>query len=363
MPESIIEVKNISKTYHVSKREEGLKGAIKGLFVNNKVDVKAVNNVSFTINRGEIIGMLGPNGAGKSTMIKMMTGVLEPDKKRGAGPEELSSEILVNGRIPYKNRTVNAQNIGVVFGQRSQLWWSLPLIESFKLLKDIYRISDKDYNDMLALYESLVDIKELYSKPVRQMSLGQRTLSDILAAFLHNPPVVFLDEPTIGLDVSMKAKIRNLIKALNKEKNTTVILTTHDMGDVDALCERIIIIDKGTLLYDNDIEHLRSFFGAYRTLMIKTDKHPEDVSEEEKKSQLEKIEQCVRNQFADKEFTFSEEEGWYSILLDESQIHLMKVLSFLQEQMKIYDVKLEEISTESVIRKIYEDAENLRKQK
>ena len=236
------------------------------------------------------------------------------------------------------------------------------MIESFKLLKDIYNISDKDYKDMLALYESLVDIKELYSKPVRQMSLGQRTLSDILAAFLHNPPIVFLDEPTIGLDVSMKAKIRNLIKALNKEKNTTVILTTHDMGDVDALCERIVIIDKGTMLYDNDIEHLRSFFGAYRTLLIKTQKHPEELTDDEKKAELEKVEAIVKEDFADKEFTFSStDEGWCSILIDESQVRLMKVLNHIQEKIKVYDVRLEEISTESVIRKIYEDAENMKK--
>ena len=352
--ENVIELKNVDKEFKVLNRHEGLKGSFQDLFSRDYKIVKAVNGVSMTIKPGEIVGYLGPNGAGKSTTIKMMTGVLQPTR----------GEILVNGRVPYKNRTANAQNIGVVFGQRSQLWWSLPLIESFKLLKDIYNISDKDYKDMLALYESLVDIKELYSKPVRQMSLGQRTLSDILAAFLHNPPIVFLDEPTIGLDVSMKAKIRNLIKALNKEKNTTVILTTHDMGDVDALCERIVIIDKGTMLYDNDIEHLRSFFGAYRTLLIKTKKHPEELTDDEKKAELENVEKIVKEAFSDKEFTFaSTDEGWCSILIDESQVRLMKVLNHIQEKMKVYDVRLEEISTESVIRKIYEDAENMKKAK
>ena len=350
--ENVIELRNVDKEFKVLNRHEGLKGSFQDLFSRDYKIIKAVNDVSMTIKPGEIVGYLGPNGAGKSTTIKMMTGVLQPTR----------GEILVNGRVPYKNRTANAQNIGVVFGQRSQLWWSLPLIESFKLLKDIYNISDKDYKDMLTLYESLVDIKELYSKPVRQMSLGQRTLSDILAAFLHNPPIVFLDEPTIGLDVSMKAKIRNLIKALNKEKNTTVILTTHDMGDVDALCERIVIIDKGTMLYDNDIEHLRSFFGAYRTLLIKTKKHPEELSDDEKKAELDNVEAIVREDFADKDFTFSStDEGWCSILIDESQVRLMKVLNHIQEKIKVYDVRLEEISTESVIRKIYEDAENMKK--
>ncbi|MCR4697033.1 MAG: ATP-binding cassette domain-containing protein [Lachnospiraceae bacterium] len=350
--ENVIELKNVDKEFKVLNRHEGLKGSFQDLFSRDYKIIKAVNDVSMTIKPGEIVGYLGPNGAGKSTTIKMMTGVLQPTR----------GEILVNGKVPYKNRTANAQNIGVVFGQRSQLWWSLPLIESFKLLKDIYNISDKDYKDMLTLYESLVDIKDLYSKPVRQMSLGQRTLSDILAAFLHNPPIVFLDEPTIGLDVSMKAKIRNLIKALNKEKNTTVILTTHDMGDVDALCERIVIIDKGTMLYDNDIEHLRSFFGAYRTLLIKTKKHPEELTDDEKKAELDAVEAIVKEDFADKEFTFSStDEGWCSILIDESQVRLMKVLNHIQEKIKVYDVRLEEISTESVIRKIYEDAENMKK--
>ena len=222
----IIEIKNVTKEFKVLNRREGLKGSIKDLFSRDYKTVRAVDNISMSIQQGEIVGYLGPNGAGKSTTIKMMTGVLEPT----------SGEILVSGNVPYQSRAKNAQEIGVVFGQRSQLWWALPLVESFRLLKDIYQIPDKDYEDMLALYKSLVDIEPLLHKPVRQMSLGQRTLSDILAAFLHNPKIVFLDEPTIGLDVSMKSKIRTLIHALNQQKNTTVILTTHDMGDVMSSC-------------------------------------------------------------------------------------------------------------------------------
>lgn len=350
--ENVIELKNVCKEFKVLNRHEGIKGSIKDLFSRDYKIVKAVSDVSLNIKQGEIVGYLGPNGAGKSTTIKMMTGVLIPT----------SGEILVNGKIPYKNRTVNSRNIGVVFGQRTQLWWALPLIESFKLLKSIYQISDEDYNSMLKLYDSLIDVKELYSKPVRQMSLGQRTLSDILAAFLHNPPVVFLDEPTIGLDVSMKAKIRNLIKALNKEKNTTVILTTHDMGDVDALCERIVIIDKGTILYDNDIQHLKSFFGTYRTMRLKLLKHPEEAAETEIQALHDGVVALVKEKFPDKTFEFSIEDGWTNILIDEDQIRLMKVLGCIQEQNKIYDVRLDEISTESVIKKIYEDAEKRSKQ-
>ncbi len=342
--DSIIQLKHINKDFKILNRREGLKGSFQDLFSRDYKIVKAVNDVSLDITQGEIVGYLGPNGAGKSTTIKMMTGVLEPT----------SGEILVNGRVPYQNREANANNIGVVFGQRSQLWWSLPLIESFKILKDIYRIPDKDYKDMLELYATMIDLEALYGKPVRQMSLGQRTLSDILAAFLHNPSVVFLDEPTIGLDVSMKAKIRTLISELNSRKNTTVILTTHDMGDVDALCKRIVIIDKGTMLYDNDIEHLRRFFGAYRTLKINLNKRGAVPSDDEKKKQPENVQKVLSKQFKAVDFSIEPDEEWVSILIDESQIPLMKVLSFLQEQMKIYDVRVEEISTESVIKKIYE---------
>ena len=307
--ENAIVMKGIRKEFKVLNRREGLKGSILDLFSGDYKTVVAVNDISIEIPAGQIVGYLGPNGAGKSTTIKMMTGVLEPSR----------GEILVNGCVPYKNRARNAENIGVVFGQRSQLWWSLPLIESFRLLKEIYMIPDAGYKEMLDLYHDLVDIKPLLHKTVRQMSLGQRTLSDILAAFLHDPKIVFLDEPTIGLDVSMKAKIRELIKELNKRKKTTVILTTHDMGDVDALCERIVIIDHGTMIYDNDIEHLKSYFGSYRTLKLRL---PGDI--------------------------------WEETLIDESRTDVMSVIQEYQRKGRILDIKLEEISTEEVIKKIYE---------
>lgn len=307
--EYAIVMKGVAKEFKVLNRREGLKGSILDLFSRDYRTVTAVDDISINIPKGQIVGYLGPNGAGKSTTIKMMTGVLEPSR----------GELIVNGCVPYKNRTRNAENIGVVFGQRSQLWWSLPLIESFKLLKEIYLIPDDEYNEMMELYKSLVDLEPLLHKTVRQMSLGQRTLSDILAAFLHNPQIVFLDEPTIGLDVSMKAKIRELIKELNRRKNTTVILTTHDMGDVDALCERIVIIDHGKMIYDNDMEHLKTYYGSYRTLKLRM---PGDVWEQE--------------------------------VIDESKTDVMSVISDYQKKGKILDIKLEEIATEEVIKKIYE---------
>ena len=328
---SVIEIKNVTKEFKVLNRREGLKGSIQDLFSRDYKIVRAVDNISMQVQQGEIVGYLGPNGAGKSTTIKMMTGVLEPT----------SGEILVSGNVPYENRTRNAQQIGVVFGQRSQLWWALPLIESYRLLKEIYCIPDAEYTHMLELYRSLVDLEPLLHKPVRQMSLGQRTLSDILAAFLHNPKIVFLDEPTIGLDVSMKAKIRTLIQALNQEKHTTVILTTHDMGDVDALCKRVVIIDKGKMLYDNDMEHLKGFFGSYRTLKLRTDG--------------DHAAQAAAMQKMLPELKVSADTEWISVLVDESRAHVIDVLAHLQKQYTIRDMQLQEISTEEIIKKIYEE--------
>ena len=309
MKDYALVMKDVCKDFKVLNRHEGLKGSIRDLFSRDYKTINAVKDVSLNVERGEIIGYLGPNGAGKSTTIKMMTGVLEPT----------SGESTVNGKAPYRNRTENCENIGVVFGQRSQLWWSLPLIESFKLLRDLYMVPQKDYEDMIELYRSLVDIEPILNKPVRQMSLGQRTLSDILAAFLHNPAIVFLDEPTIGLDVSMKDKIRSLILGLNKEKNTTVILTTHDMGDVDALCRRIVIIDHGQKIYDNDIDHLKGYFGSYRTLHMRL-----------------------------------EDDTWEEMLIDESKTDVMEVIMTKQKEKRIKDIRLQEISTEEIIKKIYE---------
>lgn len=326
----IIEINHIVKEFKVLNHHDGLKGTFKDLFSHDYKIVRAVDDITMSIKQGEIVGYLGPNGAGKSTTIKMMTGILKPT----------CGEILVDGNITYYNRTKNAQNIGVVFGQRSQLWWSLPLIESFKLLKSIYQISDSQYSNMLDFYSSLVDITHIINKPIRQMSLGQRILSDILAAFLHDPKIVFLDEPTIGLDVSMKTIIRKLIFALNKEKKTTVILTTHDMSDVEALCERIVIIDKGKIIFDNHIEHLRNYFGSYRTLKIRIDDHTsEQVDYLKKKLPF---------------FSVYVNDGWITILIDESIATVVDVLGKIHGVFYIKDIKLEDISIEEVVKKIYE---------
>lgn len=343
--EPMIQMTGVNKEFKVVNRREGVKGSILDLFSRDYQILRAVNDVTLDIMPGEMVGYLGPNGAGKSTTIKMMTGILEPT----------SGEILVNGRVPYKNRTRNAQDIGVVFGQRTQLWWALPVIESFKILKEIYRIPDQEYKDNLEYYDTLVGAGSLYHKAVREMSLGQRTLCDILAAFLHNPGVVFMDEPTIGLDVSMKGKIRQLVSSLNERKGTTVILTTHDMGDVDALCKRIVIIDKGKMIYDNDIERLQQYFGAYRTVKIQFSRKAEELENEVLEKQAKEVEGWLSEKFPQAGSTaVSVEDKWIQILLNEEEVRMMKVINCIQDNRRIVDMNLQEITTESVIRKIYE---------
>lgn len=332
---NIVEMKGLTKTFKTLNRHEGLKGSIRDLFSRDYKYLNAVDDININIAEGEIVGYLGPNGAGKSTTIKMMTGILEPT----------SGEIVVNGLIPYKNRKLNAQNIGVVFGQRSQLWWSLPVIESFKLLREIYKIDNDVYTSNLSMFDDIVDISKLYMKPVRQMSLGQRTLCDIVASFLHNPKIVFLDEPTIGLDVSMKSKIRDIIQKINDVKGTTIILTTHDIGDIEALCKRAIIIDKGKMVFDNDFEHLKNTFGKYRTLKLSVlgaKKRYDNIT-----SAISEFEGVIVKDL--------ESDDWIELLIDEEKSTLADVLSSCMKILEINDIKIEEIHTEDIIKKIYDE--------
>lgn len=255
----MIEVKNIRKEFISYKKYPGLKGAIKGLFSKEKVKKVAVDDISFTIQDGEIVGYIGANGAGKSTTIKMMTGILSPT----------SGECTVNGVNPNKKRKENAKNIGVVFGQRTQLWWDLPLSESFTILKEIYDVSDEDYKERMEFLNQVLELDTFFDKPVRTLSLGQRMRADLGAALLHNPKVLFLDEPTIGLDVVVKDNIRKAIKEINAKSNTTVILTTHDIGDIEELCDRIIIIDEGRKIYDGTTESLKEKYEMDLTDIVK----------------------------------------------------------------------------------------------
>jgi ABC-2 type transport system ATP-binding protein len=337
---SLIHIQDLSKHFKILNRREGLGGAFRDLFSGNYRTVEAVAGVSFDIEAGEIVGYIGPNGAGKSTTIKMMTGILKPT----------GGVIQVNGLAPYENRIRQAQIMGVVFGQRTQLWWDLPVIESFKILKEIYKVDQTTFDKHMGLFNELVGLNALYSQQVRTLSLGQRMLCDIAASFLHNPQVVFLDEPTIGLDISVKAKIRSLIKTLNSEHNTTIILTTHDLGDVEALCQRIIIIDKGRILYDGDIKRVNALFGAYRTLKLQIDNFTEATLQTLK----DKLTECFG---AGHGITISEtEEFWTDVTIDQARTPLSDVLSFVMKNFQVIDVRIVEISMENVVRKVYDGA-------
>jgi ABC-2 type transport system ATP-binding protein len=258
--------------------------------------------------------------------------------------------IQVNGLVPYDNRIRQAQIMGVVFGQRTQLWWDLPVIESFRILKEIYKVDQKTFDHHMGMFNELVGLKSLYMQQVRTLSLGQRMLCDISASFLHNPRIVFLDEPTIGLDISVKAKIRSLIKTLNRERNTTIILTTHDLGDVEALCQRIIIIDKGKILFDGDIKKVNALFGAYRTLKLQIDNFTESTLEELRHRLLA----CFGTEH---HITIAEtEEFWTDVTIDQARTPLSDVLSFVMNNFAVADVRIVEISMENVVKQVYEGA-------
>ncbi|MBQ3513014.1 MAG: ATP-binding cassette domain-containing protein [Lachnospiraceae bacterium] len=256
--DNIIEVKNIKKYYKIAKRGKGLGATIANLFHRKYEVKKAVNDISFSIKKGEIVGFIGPNGAGKSTTIKMLSGILYPDE----------GEIKINGYIPYKQRKQYVKNIGVVFGQKSQLNWDLPLIESFELMKYIYKIPQEVYDKNLDKFTELLEMKDFIHQPVRQLSLGQRMRGDIVAALLHSPEIVFFDEPTIGLDVVAKEKIRDFVKYMNETEQTTIIFTTHDMQDIEKVCDRLIIIDTGKKIYDGSIAEIKNKYTNSKTIEI-----------------------------------------------------------------------------------------------
>ena len=254
--EYMIDVEGLKKYYKIAKRDKGLLQTMRGLF-NRKYEIrKAVDDINFQIKKGEIVGFIGPNGAGKSTTIKMLSGILYPDE----------GKLGVNGFVPYKQRKQYVKNIGVVFGQKTQLNWDLPLIESFELMKFIYKIPQKKYEENLHKFVKLLDMEDFINQPVRQLSLGQRMRGDIVAALLHSPEVVFFDEPTIGLDVVAKEKIRDFIKYMNKTEQTTIIFTTHDMQDIEKVCDRLIIIDFGKKVYDGSIDEIKTKYAYSKTV-------------------------------------------------------------------------------------------------
>lgn len=333
---NLIHLKHVKKHFKVLNRREGFAGAFLDLFSHNYRYVKAVDGIDLDIAQGEIVGFLGPNGAGKSTAIKMMTGVLSPTE----------GTIEINGMNPFRERIKFVRGIGVVFGQRTQLWWELPVRESFKLLKEIFVIPDDVYHENLKRFEDLVNLKELYGQQVRNLSLGQRMLCDIVASFLHDPSIIFLDEPTIGLDVAIKGQIRNLLRSLNEEKKTTILLTTHDIGDIEALCRRIVMIDQGHIIYDGATTSFNKLFGSYRTLKLQC--------RDNEGERMQQLLPGIQDVFDISSIDMSESESlWYSITVDQEKTSLSEVLSWALNALPVKDVTIQEIHIESVIAKVY----------
>lgn len=243
----MITMENVCKSYKVAKRNAGMKEACKSLFCRQTEEIQALKNVSFTISDGEMVGYIGPNGAGKSSTIKILSGILTPD----------SGNCVVDGLVPWKNRIEHVRRIGVVFGQRSQLWWDIPVIDSFELIREIYSVSNAEYQNNLEELTELLQLKEILKTPTRQLSLGQRMKCELAASLLHSPKILFLDEPTIGLDAVSKLAVRDFIRKINQEHGTTVLLTTHDMQDIAALADRVILIGKGRVLLDGTLEDMK----------------------------------------------------------------------------------------------------------
>jgi ABC-2 type transport system ATP-binding protein len=320
----LISVKNISKVFYINKRQEGMLGAIRSMFHREYIKKGAVQDISFSIAPGEMVGYIGPNGAGKSTTIKMLTGILVPS----------SGEIRVNGIVPYRERQKNARQIGVVFGQRTQLWWDLPTIDSFELLRQVYQIPEQNYRKNMETFTEILGLEDFLYTPVRQLSLGQRMRADIAASLLHDPAILFLDEPTIGLDVVAKDRMRKFIREINKERGVTVILTTHDMSDIEKLCKRMILIDKGKIMYDGELAKIKELFGADRILTIDFEG---DVPFQEKGVQL------IRAEGNRKWLRFNREE-----------ISTAQLLAEIGKKYEIKDLIVQEPEIDYIIRKIYE---------
>lgn len=329
----MIDVKNLTKEFRSYKKEPGFKGAVKGLFSNEAVIKTAVDDISFYIPKGEILGFIGANGAGKSSTIKIMTGILVPTAGR----------CTVDGIIPYENRQKNARNIGVVFGQRTQLWWDLPLSETFTILKEIYDIEDKQFLKRMDFLNEVFGLPDFSSSAVRTLSLGQRMRADLACAMIHNPKVLFLDEPTIGLDVVVKEKIREAVKQINREFGTTVVLTTHDLGDIEELCSRLIIIDKGRMVYDGGIQTVKETYGYMRTLKM-------DIKHAETAGDID-----VAGNFGlslEDAKTWIEENSIF-VRFNREKISIPDIVSYIMPKVQVMDMSIHETDIEEIIKKIY----------
>lgn len=328
---SMIEVNDLVKTYKIIEKQDGLIGYFKNLVKPKYKELIAVNKINFNIEEGELVGYIGENGAGKSTTIKMLTGLLTPT----------SGKVIVNGLVPNEKRIENNKNIGAVFGQKTQLWWDLPVIESFRLIKQMYKISEGDYRKNLKMFTEILDLEDLLEKQVKNLSLGQKMRCEIAATFLHNPKIVYLDEPTIGLDVLVKENIRKFIKDINKEKNTTIILTTHDLKDIEDVCDRIILLDKGNIIYDGEKQKFKDAYGKYVTAEFVMKDKKCTISDTLNLNSVQILEESDNN---------------LKLQFNHDKTTIIKIIDEISKYCNILDIHMKEAELEDILKEIYKGA-------
>ena len=325
----IVEVRDLSKEFRSFRRREGVWGAVQNLFVRDYITVHAVDHISFAIEPGEMVGCIGANGAGKSTTIKMLTGILVPS----------SGQVVANGFVPYRDRRRYTKHIGVVFGQRTQLWWDIAVIESFKLLKEIYEVPEADYRRRMDTFADILGVKDYLHTPVRKLSLGERMRCDLAASLLHNPPLLFLDEPTIGLDVVAKDHIREFLKEVNRTGRTTVLLTTHDLSDIEELCKRIIIIDRGKLLFDGPLAEMKQRLAKFNQIKFLL----------KDRAQVAKLAEIATDGISCERV----DELTYFMRFDRNQHSSAEVIRNLVNSLEVRDIIVEEEPIEDIVKRIY----------
>lgn len=329
----MIYVDGVTKEFKKVVKDSGLKGSVKSLFNRKYNIVKAVNDISFHVPKGEILGFIGANGAGKSTTIKMLTGILTPTEGR----------IEINGQIPFKNRKKYVKEIGVVFGQRTQLWWDLPLVETFSVLKQVYQVEDKAFNERMEFLNEVLELNDFIKSPVRTLSLGQRMRADLAASMIHNPKVLFLDEPTIGLDVAVKNNIRKAITEINEQEKTTIILTTHDLNDIESLCKRIVMIDKGKLVYDGSLTEMKTQFGKYREVNMSL------FSNED----FDKLNFVSEFKVNDEDIKINRSKEKITVTFNSEKISISNMLSYILKNVQVKDISVNDVNIEEIICRMY----------
>lgn len=329
----MIEVKDLKKEFKKTIKEPGLKGSVKALFHKKTETVKAVDGLTFNVDKGEILGFIGPNGAGKSTAIKMLTGILTPT----------SGTLNIDGQIPFKDRKNYVKEIGVVFGQRTQLWWDLPLTETYSVLKEIYMIEDSKFRKRMEFLNEVLELNEFIKSPVRTLSLGQRMRADIAASMLHSPKVLFLDEPTIGLDVVVKDNIRKAIGQINEQDKTTIILTTHDLNDIEMLCERIVMIDKGKMVYDGSLARMKDTYGKMREVDVSL--HNED--------EAGRFDFKTAFNFDQDDYSVDIKAKEMVLKFNSAKVSITEMLNYILKTAHVRDIAVKDADIEEIIRRIY----------